>query len=504
MARYIPTDRPDTLVVEVSLSKQLQPGTFEHAVDYLIENHIDLAVFDGRYRNDHGGRPAWHPKVLLKCILFGYSRGIATSRGLARACSENIVFMALTGGAQPDFTTIAHFVSSMKEETADVFRDVLLYCSELDLISGEMFAIDGHKISSNAAKEWSGTHQSLSEKAEKYRRLMMDLLSRHRDSDHALSEAEANRVRKWERAIGKISAHLKNNPPRMGARNNEIQSNVTDNESAKMPSSHGHIQGYNGVAVVDEKSQIIVHAEAFGSGQEHPLMEPMLEGTRRNLEAIGKAEDCLEGVRVVADTNYYSKENCKLAEESGIDAYIPDHDFRKRDPRFADAKKHKPEKERERKYGEKDFRYEADQDRYICPAGKELRPAHRAKKTKGLVMREYAARESDCVECPLRANCLQKESGKRRFLSIVTSKQEDDYTRRMREKIDSPEGREAYSKRMGIVEPVFGNIRAAKRFDRLTLRGKAKVTIQWMLIAIVHNIEKISHANYMRPEYGYG
>jgi hypothetical protein len=71
MARYIPTDRPDTLVVEVSLSKQLQPGTFEHAVDYLIENHIDLAVFDGRYRNDHGGRPAWHPKVLLKCILFG-------------------------------------------------------------------------------------------------------------------------------------------------------------------------------------------------------------------------------------------------------------------------------------------------------------------------------------------------------------------------------------------------------------------------------------------------
>lgn len=502
MARYIPTERPDTLLVEISLSKQIRPGSFEHAVDFLIDNHMDLTIFDVRYKNDHGGRPAWHPGVLLKCVFVGYARGIFSSRGIARACEENIVFMALTGGAKPDFTTIAHFVSSMRNEIGRIFCDVLLYCSEMELIDGGMFAIDGHKVSSNAAKEWSGTHKSLAEKAEKYRALVADLMSKHGDSDHAMSEAEVKRKAKWERAIEKISTHLKENEPRMGAADKEIQSNITDNESAKMTSSHGAIQGYNGVAMVDEKNQIIVHAEAFGSGQEHALMDPMIEGARRNLVAIGRPEDCLEGVRLAADSNYYTKENCKLAEEMKIDAYIPDPQFRKRDPRFVDAQKHKPVKERERKYGEKDFRYVRERDKYICPAGKELRLENRAKKVGEFTLREYVARESDCADCPLRGNCLQKPDGKRRSLSIVTGKTEDEATRRMREKIDSPEGREIYSMRMGIVEPVFGNIRAAKGFDWLTLRGRAKVTIQWVLIAIVHNVEKISHTNYMRLEFG--
>ena len=502
VARYIPCERRDTILVDVSLSKQLQVGTFEHAVDFLLDHRIDLSIFDARYKNDHCGRPAWHPRLLLKIILVAYARGLKSSRDMASACEENIVFMALTGCAKPDFTTLAHFVSSMKKEISGIFCEVLLYCSEMDLIGGEMFAVDGHKISSNAAKEWSGKHKDLGEKAEKFRAVVADLLTRHRGADGAMSEPEKKRAKKMERNIEKIETFLRENKQRIGTSGKEVQSNITDNESAKMMSSHGAIQGYNGVAMVDAKSQIIVHAEAFGSGQEHDLLKQMIDGARKNLITIGKKNDCMDGKKLAADSNYYTGENCKLAEEEEIDAYIPDQKFRQRDPRFANAKNHLPVKERKRKYGEQDFRYEADIDRYICPAGKELRLENQAKKMGEYVMRVYSARETDCAECPHRGNCLHKSDGKQRFLSKVVTKTEDECVRRMREKIDSPEGREIYSRRMGIIEPVFGNIRASKGMDRLTLRGKIKATIQWMLFAIVHNIEKISHVNYMNLESG--
>ncbi|MEK7856784.1 MAG: transposase, partial [Acidobacteriota bacterium] len=329
----------------------------------VIHENIDLSEFDRRYKNDHAGRPAWHPKILLKIILVGYSRGLITSRDIATACEENIVFMALAGEAKPDFTTIARFISSMAAEVGGVFCKVLLYCSAMDLIGGEMFAVDGHKITSNAAntrvwKEWSGTHDHLKEKAEKLRVMVADLLLRHKGTDQALSAPENKRMKKFEKGIAKIDAFLSGNEKRIGTSGKEVQSNITDNESAKMTSSHGVVQGYNGVAFVDAKNQIILHAEAFGSGQEHDLLKPMIEGTRKNMVAIGKTSDCLDGKKLAADSNYYTKENCKLVEEERIDAYIPDSQFRKRDPRYINAKKHKPQEESERKFREQDFQYQ--------------------------------------------------------------------------------------------------------------------------------------------------
>jgi len=89
MARYIHCERQDTIFVEISRFKQLQAGTFDHAVDHLIDHRIDLSIFNKRYRNDHVGRHAWHPKILLKIILVGYSRGMISSREIASACEEN-------------------------------------------------------------------------------------------------------------------------------------------------------------------------------------------------------------------------------------------------------------------------------------------------------------------------------------------------------------------------------------------------------------------------------
>lgn len=96
MARYRDRSREQAYMLPVHLQDQLQPGTFEYTVDYLVDNEIDLSGFDSRYRNEESGAPAYDPAVLLKVVLFAYSRGITSSRRIAQACEENVVFMALS------------------------------------------------------------------------------------------------------------------------------------------------------------------------------------------------------------------------------------------------------------------------------------------------------------------------------------------------------------------------------------------------------------------------
>jgi transposase len=140
MAKYQRYDYSQSVLVPVSLEEQLMPGTLEFAIHTLIETRMDLSVFDSKYNNDETGRSAYDPKLLLKIVLLAYSRGLISSRKIEQACRENIVFMALGCGQQPDHSTIAAFVSSMQDQILPLFRDVLLICGEQELLGGTFFA----------------------------------------------------------------------------------------------------------------------------------------------------------------------------------------------------------------------------------------------------------------------------------------------------------------------------------------------------------------------------
>ena len=112
MARYKHIDTNPRLL-PVDLARQLLPGTFEHALNHLLDGPIDLSSFDARFRNDATGAPAYPPALLLKVVLFAYSQGIVSSRAIERACREHVTFIALCGDTAPHFTTIAHFVSTL-------------------------------------------------------------------------------------------------------------------------------------------------------------------------------------------------------------------------------------------------------------------------------------------------------------------------------------------------------------------------------------------------------
>ena len=506
MARYKHYDYDQLMMVPVSLEQQLIPGSLEYAIHHVVEERLDLSIFDDRYCNDETGRKAIDPKVLIKIVLFGYSRGLISSRSLERACKENITFMALSCGQIPDHSTIAAFVSSLNKEIGPLFTKVLLICDEEDLLGGTHFSLDGLKLSSNAAKEWSGKFEDLKKKQEALDRKVKEAVREHRAEDkRARKKTDSNRKRREKRIkrlkqkADRIDRFLSKNEPKIGSRGNEIQSNVTDNESAKMATSHGVLQGYNANAIVDEKHQVIVHSETFGRGEDGSNMEPMLEGAKEKLEAVGWQKP-LKDRQMSADTGYYSVKNLEACKESGVDAYVPDPHFRKRDVRFSDAgryrrsvdKRHEKYKSKKRFFSAEDFKLDDRTGKLICPAGHGLYVKNRNFVTKdGYKAIAYQAPKTACRDCQLRSKCLRNPNTVSRQVHIFYGKRPGSLTDEMKRKIDTEDGRLIYSKRMGIVEPVFGNIRTCKRMDRFTLRGKVKVNIQWLLYCMVHNIEKI-------------
>ncbi len=509
MARYKDYCYEQGKFIPVSFDKQILPGTFEYTLSYLVDHEIDLSAFDARYRNDETGAPAYDPALLLKIVLYAYSRGITSSRGIERACRENVVFMALSADTQPHFTTIADFISTMGEEIVPLFRNVVLICDELGLIGKEMFAIDGCKLPSNASKEWSGTKAELAQKKRKLERAIGGMVRRHRESDagsqdQAVQAREEQYLATLRKRVKKLKSWLDDNDDKPGKGGRPKKSNVTDNESAKMKTGKGVIQGYDGVAAVDSKRQVVVHAQAFGEAQEHDLLAPMVAGTQQTFRAIDRSDGLGQGAKLSADSGFHNEANVKYLYESGIDAYLPDIGFRKRDPRFAQVERYRARDKQERRryfnrqsrrFTSPDFHYDEKAHTCICPAGKKLYSNGRANNLGGYEALKFRGAKRDCVPCSLRAQCLRDPSRtvtRQVAIFVGRSKQAPPrYIDQMRRKIDTIEGRYQYSRRLGIVEPVFANICSALGLRRFTLRTRRKVDIQWKLYCLVHNLMKV-------------
>lgn len=495
MAKYKRYDYSQSMLIPVFFEQQLMPGSLEFAIHTLVQTRMDMSIFDDNYQNDETGRRAYDPKILLKVVLFAYSRGLISSRKIERACCENVTFMALSGNQRPDHSTIAAFVSCMKEEILPLFRDILLVCEQENLLGGTFFALDGVKLPGNASKRWSGTLSDIGKKKKTIEQKVTQLLEEQIIADQGnntdLPDAtkREKQIEKLQKQADRIDKWLEENDAKIGANGRELKSNVTDNESAKMLTSHGTIQGYNAQALVDKEHQVIVHAEAFGNGQDNRHLAPMVDGAKENLKKIGQAEDYFEDKIFTADTNYHNQSTLEKCQDEKLDAYIPDRKFRTRDKRFATQDRYQPKTRK--KFVLQDFTYDETRDCYLCPNGKILKLNLKKYRQDRNIYRRYMADEKDCKLCQLKIKCFYRKNTKRRSLDVPIGADETNYSKAMLEKVDSDEGRKIYPQRLAIVEPVFANIRVQKRMDRFTLRCKLKVNIQWMLYCMVHNIEKI-------------
>lgn len=482
---------------------------------HLLEHAIDLAVFDARFRNDATGAPAYPPAMLLKVVLAAYAHGVVSSRGIERLCREHVTFIALCGDQPPHFTTIADFVSTLGEEIARVFGAVVAICDRQGLIGREMFAIDGVKLPSNASKRRSGTRAEFERQATKLEATAHAILARHRAADAlpaepALPEKDRRRVERLTKDAAEIRAWLQRQPEdRRGPKGTLRQSNRTDNESAKMATGKGVIQGYTGAAAVDARHQVIVEAQAHGTGSEQEVLLPKVDAMD---ERAMLAPDSL----LTVDAGYHSEENLRALAERKVDALVADNEMRQRDERFATQARHRAKPDalhdksppvetpgQPRLYQPSDFQYDPVARTCLCPAGKSL-----YRKGKNLVVGNYVGEQfrgakRDCVPCTHRSRCLRDPAKtETRQVMFFTGRaprprlRPETYTARMKARIDTPEGRSRYAARFGVVEPVFGNLCHNKGLRRFTLRGRAKVDAQWKLFCLVHNIEKLARLRY--------
>jgi hypothetical protein len=316
------------------------------------------------------------------------------------------------------------------------------------------------------------------------------------------TQREARALEWLQREAQQLRDWLKDNPKdRKGSKGSVRLSNRTDNESAKMATGKGVIQGYTGVAAVDAKNQIVIDAQAHGTGSEQELLIPVVEATTayRTDETV-----------ITADAGYHSEANLKNRAANNVEAYIPDNGYRQRDERYAGQEAHKAKPDplydkrgattkKASQFKPNDFQIDLVQRSCICPAGKRLYGNGGNCTINGFAAIKFQGVQQDCVPCPLRMQCLRTpEKTKTRQLAFFLGKAlgHESHTDRMKRKIDSDCGKRMITWRFATVEPVFGNTRGNKRLDRFTLRGKKKVDGQWKLYCLVHNIEKLAHQGY--------
>ncbi|MDP1643965.1 MAG: transposase [Thiobacillus sp.] len=424
--------------------------------------------------------------------------------GIERACRDHVTFIALSGDSQPHFTTLAGFVSTLNDDIARVFTQILYLCDRQGLIGREMFAIDGVKLPSNASKHKSGTRADFEHQAAKLEAAARVMLERHREADQQaiepdLKAKEAQRIIRLQRDATQLRQWLAAHPEdRQGSKGSIRKSNRTDNESTKMATNKGVIQGYTGVAAVDAKHQIIVDAQAHGTGSEQELLVPVVKAIKG---AMDDAHSLITQTSLItADAGYHSETNLKQLANLEVDALIADNGMRQRDERFKDQGKHKQQpdplhdkssrKKASAVYRPEDFRYDPDTQTCVCPAGKTLYGNGKNCLHNGYTAVKFQGAQRDCVPCTHRDKCLRTpDKTKTRQVAFFQGKaagQKESFTDKVKARIDSAEGRARYGRRFATVEPVFGNLRHNKQLNRFTLRGQKKVDAQWKLYCLVH------------------
>ena len=369
-----------------------------------------------------------------------------------------------------------------------------------------MFAIDGVKLPSNASKEKSGTRADFLRQAERMEKATQAMLDKHQQADtshvdEAAAKREAKQLARLQREAKQLRDWLADNPEdRKGSKGSIRLSNRTDNESAKMATSKGVVQGYTGVAAVDCHHQIIVEAQAHGTGSEQALLMPVVKATAamRTPETV-----------ITADNGYHSEANLKALAEAGIEAYIPDQDYRKRDERYADQAIHqqkpdpladkRPKTVKAKTFKPGDFQLADDLSHCLCPAGKRLYRTGKNCTLNGYASVRFQGALRDCEPCTRRHECLRTpDTTRARQVTFRQGKRDDtpSHSDLMKPKIDSDLGKRMIAQRFATVEPVFGNLRGNKHLHRFTLRSKAKVDGQWKLFCLMHNLEKLAHHGY--------
>jgi hypothetical protein len=398
---------------------------------------------------------------MLKLLVYGYSYGWRSSRKLERACHHNLSFVWLMGGLKPDHKTIANFRKDNKGAIRRVLRQTARVCLKLGLIEGNCLFTDSSKMRGAAYIGETRTKAGWQRKLEEVDRGIEELLTKCDEIDEeetgSLVEVEKEIADK-RRLQSKIKALLE-----QMERENIEKINGTDTDCVNFKGRQGSHAGYSAHITVDEKNGLIVSADVVSEATDLNQFSGQVE---QAIDTLGKP--CQASV---ADAGYSAVDDIKQTTSKGIDVIVPTH-------------RQALHEAKDDPFGKDKFRYDAENNRYLCPSGKILRYSHYSKKKGHYLYRMEMA--SLCLECVHWGVCTTSQRGR----AIIRLREEE-----LREKLEaryaSEEGQEIYKKRKEKVELPFGHVKRNLGVGAFLLRGLAGVRAEWAVLASCFDITRM-------------
>ena len=497
---YIPNQ---TMLLPPSLEELIESNHPVRTVNSVIEQ-LDLTLLEKEYQG--GGASSYHPKMLLKVLVYGYLSNVYSSRRLEAGCKENIHLMWLSGMSQPDHNTINRFRGQrLKNVIKEVFSKVVILLHESGHVSLKEIYTDGTKIEANANRYtfvWGNAIKSSREKMKKQLSELWDYTQKVADEEFkdtapvTFEKIDAEKVKQTVDQIDealrgkqvdkkikqKIKYARKNWPDALnkyeeqerilGKRNSYSK---TDPDATFMRMKEDHMKNgqlkpaYN--LQISTSDQFIVNYTIHQQTNDTNTLHEHLESFEQTCHT--KPEE------LTADAGYGSEENYQLLEDENITAYVKDNYFDK-DQRGKIKNPFHPSR----------LYYNQENDCYYCPMGQKMQNigTYKKKTDNGFEQTITYYQAQRCQGCPLRGACHKSQENR----IIEVNHNWNRLKNKARENLKSEKGLYHRSKRPVDVEPVFGNIKHNKLFKRYMLRGKKKVTIETGLLAIAHNLKKIA------------
>jgi len=437
-----------------------------------IEDYVELLDmvelgFTKSALNSADGQPAYHPKLLLKIYIYGYLNRIRSSRKLETEIKRNIEMMWLCAGLKPSNKTISNFRKENSKALKKVFREFVLLCKGLDLITGELVAIDGAFLRANASKNQLIMKKSverdlkkIDEKVEAYLK-NMEFADKEEKKERALKPLPTNNLPKIVKRKEKLDIDLAL-LEEMGL----TQYNRTDPDAKVMKKPAHNLMAYNVQIAVDNKYKFIIATDVSSKSSDLDKLYNMSKKSKEITEN--------DKIIVVADKGYDSPKEIKKCHDDNIKVVVPIIDKQK-------AQKDKG------KFTRDAFIYDSSIDAYICPNKSLLTKSSTTQKKNGKLNIPYQSKTSICMSCPIKENCLPSKTPLKRIFRWEHQEVMDNHKKKMK----TYRAKKIIKKRGSIVEHPFGTIKQTLGWSHFLVRGKEKVSGENALIMFTYNFRRL-------------
>jgi transposase len=472
MRRFVEgTDRGQSTLFPEYLEDWIDENNPVQVIDVFVDE-LDLAELGfGGVAPEATGRPSYHPSVLLKLYIYGYLNRVQSSRRLEREAGRNVEVMWLTSRLAPDHKTIADFRKDNGRAIRQVCAQFVALCRTMGLLTEASVAIDGSKFKAVNNRDKNFTRAKMERRMAQIEYSVARYLHQLDTADRQEpSEALKTKTSHLKEKIAKLKEQMRRLhvlKARMLATPDQ-QISLTDPDARSMATSGrgSGVVGYNVQVAVEAEHHLIITHEVTNEGTDRSQLSPVAKEAKATLG--------VENLDAVADRGYFDSEEILACENAGITVTLPK-------PMTSNSKA-------EGRFGKQDFRYVAEEDVYICPAGERLAYSFTSQEN-GLVLRRYLT--NACQRCAIKQSCTTSKQRR------IPRWEHEHVLEAVQRRLD--EHPEKMRQRREIVEHPFGTIKARMGATHFLMKTLPKVATEMALHVLAYNLTRVMNIMGVQP-----